>query len=93
MIRRLVNGFVHDLRPPHLHMFYSEADRMLSTSPTVFVARPAQETEDNVSPAQRERARTLIHRLPVAEGHVSKTSLRLLLQRRSCPVWMQHEDS
>ena len=32
----------------------------------------------------------LIHRLHVAGGHVSKTSLRLLLQRRGCPVWMQH---
>ena len=30
MIRRLVKGFVHDLRPPQLHMFLSEADRMLS---------------------------------------------------------------
>ena len=28
MIRRLVNVFVHDLRPPQLHMFLSEADRM-----------------------------------------------------------------
>ena len=45
MIRRLVNGFVHDLRPPRLHMFLSEADRMLTTSPAVFVASPAQETE------------------------------------------------
>ena len=32
MIRRLVNGFVHDLRPPQLHMFLSEADRILSSS-------------------------------------------------------------
>ena len=31
----------------------------------------------------------LIHRLHVAGGNVSKTSLRLLLQRRGCPVWMQ----
>ena len=38
MIRRVVNGFVHDLRPPQLHMFLSEADRILSSSPTVFVA-------------------------------------------------------
>ena len=38
MIRRLVNGFVHDLRLPQLHMFLSEADRMLSSSPAVFVA-------------------------------------------------------
>ena len=55
-----------------------------------FVASPAQETEDNVSPAERERVRKLIHRLHVARGHVSKTSLRLLLQRGGCPVWMQH---
>ena len=31
MIRKLVNVFVHDLRPPQLHMFLSEADRMLSS--------------------------------------------------------------
>ena len=49
MIRRLVNGFVHDLRPPQLHMFLSEADRILSSSPTVFVASPAQETEKDIS--------------------------------------------
>ena len=36
-IRRLVNGFVHDLRPPQLRMFLSEADRILSSSPAVFV--------------------------------------------------------
>ena len=86
MIRRWVNGFVHDLRPPQLHIFLSEADRLLSTSPAVSVASPAQETEDNVSPGERERVRKLIHRLHVAGGHVSKTSLRLLLQRRGCPV-------
>ena len=80
MIRRLVNGFVHDL----------EADRLLSTSPAGFVASPAEETEDNVSPAERERVRKLIYRLHVAGGHVSKTSLRLLLQRSGCLVWMQH---
>ena len=90
MIRRLVNGFVHDLRPPQLHIFLSEADRLLSASPAVFVASPAQETEDNVSPAERERVRKLIYRLHVAGGHVSRTSLRLLLHRRGCPVWMQH---
>ena len=32
----------------------------------------------------------MIHRFHVSGGHVSKTSLRLLLQRRGCPVWMQH---
>ena len=90
MIRRVVNGFVHDLRPPQLHMFLSEADHLLSVSPAVFVASPAQETEDHVSPAERERVQKLIHRLHVAGGHVSKTSLRLLLQRRGCPVWMQY---
>ena len=90
MIRRLVYGFVHDLRPPEPHTFLSEADRLLSVSPAFSVASPAQETEDNVSPAERERVRKLIHRLHVAGGHVSKTSLRLLLQRRGCPVWMQH---
>ena len=86
MIRRLVNGLVHDLRPPQLHMLLSEVDHLLSVFPAVFVAPPAQETEDQVSPAERERVQKLIHRL----GHVSKTSLRLLLQRRLCPVWMQH---
>ena len=89
MIRRLVNGFVHDLRPPQLHMFLSEADRILSSSPAVFVASSAQETEKDISPAERERVRKLIHRLHVSGGHVSKTRLRLLLQRRGCPVWMQ----
>ena len=71
-------------------MFLSEADRLLSASPAFFVVSPAQETEDHVSPAERERVRKLIHRLHVAGGHVSKTSLRLLLQRRGCLVWMQH---
>ena len=90
MIRRLVNGFVHDLRPPQLHMFLSEADRVLSSSPAFFVASSAQETEKDTSPAERERVRKMIHRLHASGGHVSKTSLRLLLQRRGCPVWMQH---
>ena len=89
MIRRLVNGFVHDLHPPQLHTFLSEADHLLSVSPAVVVASPAQETEDHVSPAERERVQKLIHRLHVAGHHVSRTSLRLLLQRRGCPVWMQ----
>ena len=66
MIRRLVNGFVHDLHPPQLHMFLSEADHLLSVSPAVFVASPAQETEDHVSPAEREHAQKLSHRLHVA---------------------------
>ena len=56
-------------------MFLSEADSLLSVSPAVFVAS--------------ERVRKLIGRLHVAGGHVSKTSLRLLLRRRGCPVWMQ----
>ena len=90
MIRRLVNGFVHDLRPYQLHMFLSEADRMLSSSPAVFVASPAQETEKDISPSERDRVRKLIHRLHVSGGHVSKRGFRLLLQRRGCPVWMQH---
>ena len=68
MIRRLVNGFVHDLRPPQLHIFLSEADRILSSSPAVIVASSAQETET----AERERVRKLIHRLHVSGGHVSK---------------------
>ena len=89
MIRRLVNGFVHDLRPPQLHMFLSEADRLLSASPAVFIASPPQ-TEDHFSPAERERVRTLIHRLHVAGGHVSETRLRLLLQRRGCPVCIHY---
>ena len=91
MIRRLVNGFVHDLRPPQLHML-SEADRVLSSSPAVFVASSAQETEKDISPAERERVRKLFRRLHVSGGLVSKTSLRLLLQRRGCPVWMQHTE-
>ena len=49
----------------------------------------AQETEKDISPSERERVRKLIHRLHVPGGHVSKTSLRLLLQRRGCPVWVQ----
>ena len=79
MIRRLVDGFVHDLRPRQLRMFLSEADRLLSASPAVLVAPPAHNNEDSVLPAERERVRKLIHRLHVAGGHVSKTSLRLLL--------------
>ena len=55
MIRRVVNGFGHDLRPPQLHMFLCEADHLLSVSPAFFVTSPAQETEDHVSPAERER--------------------------------------
>ena len=61
--------------------------RLLSASPAVFVACPVQETEGHVSEAERERIRKLIHLLHVAGGHVSKTSLRMLLQRRG---WMQH---
>ena len=57
--------------------------------PQFLVASSAQETEKDISPAERERVRKLIHRLHVSGGHVSKTSLRLLLQRRGCPVWMQ----
>ena len=71
-------------------MFLSEADRIWSLSPAVFVASSAQETEKDISPSERERVRKLIHRLHVSGGHVSKTSLRLLFQRRGCPVWMQH---
>ena len=69
--------------------FLSEVDRILSSSPAVFVASSAQETEKDISPAERERVRGLIRRLRVSGGHVSKASLRLLLQRRGCPVWMQ----
>ena len=46
---------------------------LLSAAPAVFVASPVQETEDNVSPAERERVRKLILRLHVARGHVLKT--------------------
>ena len=77
-IRRKENCFVHDLRPPQLHMFLSEADRILSSSPSVFVASSAQETEKDIAQAERERVRKLIHRLHVSGGHVSKTSLRLV---------------
>ena len=58
--------------------------------PQFLFASPAQETEKDISSAERERVRKLIHRLHDSGGHVSKTSLRLLLQRRGCPVWMQH---
>ena len=83
MIRRLVNGFVHDLRLPQLH-------RQKHVISRCFVASSAQETEKDIFPAERERVRKLIHRLHVSGGHVSKTSLRVLLQRRGCLVWMQH---
>ena len=79
MIRWLVNSFVHDLRTLQLHMFLAEADRILSSSPAVFVASSAQETEKDISPEERERVRKLIQRLHVSGCHVSKTSLRLLL--------------
>ena len=36
MIRRVVNGSVHALRPPQLHMFLSEADRLLSRNSRSF---------------------------------------------------------
>ena len=49
----------------------------------------AQKTEKNISPAERKRVRNFIHRLHVSGGHGSMTSLRLLLQRRGCLVWMQ----
>ena len=53
MIRRLVNDFVHDLRLSSApHVFWSEADHLLSVSPAVFVASPAQETEDHISTAE-----------------------------------------
>ena len=63
MSRRLVNGFVHDLHPCQLHLFLSEADLMLSSSPAVVVASSAQETERDIFPAERECVRKLIHRL------------------------------
>ena len=66
MIRRLVNGFVHDLRLHNFTLFLSEADGLLSTSPFVFVAAPAQETEQSVSPDERERVWKSIHHLHVA---------------------------
>ena len=92
MIRRLVNGFVHDLRPPQLHMCSSEADHLLSVSLAVFVASPLQLKKPKIMFRQheRERAQKLVHRLHVAGGLVSKTSLKLLLWRRGCRVWMQH---
>ena len=55
----------------------------------MFVTAPAQENEESVSPAERERVRKLIHRLHFAGGHVSKTSWRLVLHRRGGPGWMQ----
>ena len=67
--------------------FLSEADRILSSPSAVSVASSAQETEKDISPAERERVRKLIHRLHVSGG---QTSLRLLLRRRGCPDWMQH---
>ena len=92
MSRRLVNDFVHDLRPPQIHMFLTEADRMLSLHLPQFLLHPLHKKPRRIfPPAERERVRKLIHRLHVSGGHVSKTSLRLLLQRRGCPVWMQHK--
>ena len=67
-------------------MFLSEAERILSSSPAVFVASSAQETEKDISPVERERVRKLIHRLHVSGGHVSKTSLRLFLF--GCSKWL-----
>ena len=46
MIRRFVNGFVHDLHPPQLHMFLSEADRILSTSLAVFCCFPCSRNRE-----------------------------------------------
>ena len=43
MIRRLVNGLSMISVLPQLHMFLSEADRILSSFPAVFVVSSAQE--------------------------------------------------
>ena len=71
MIRRFVNGFVHDLRLPQLRMFLSEGDRILSSFPYI-------------SPGEQ---RFIVFTFRVVM--FVKTSLRLLFQRRGCPVWMQ----
>ena len=52
-------------------------------------ASSSAKTEKNISPAERERVRKKVQRLHVSGGHGSMTSLRLLLQRRGCLVWMQ----
>ena len=84
MIRRLVNGFVHDLRLPQLHMFFLKLIVFYPHLPQFLLLHLLKKTRGIFSPAERERVRKLIHRLHVSGGHVSKTSLRLLLQRRGC---------
>ena len=72
-----MNGFVHDLRPPQLHMFLSEADRVYPHLPQFLLHPLHKKTEKVISSAERERVRKLIHRLHVSGGHVSKTSDKL----------------
>ena len=55
-----------------------------------FLLHPLHKKPRRTFPQRNLSIRKLIHHLQVSCGHVSKTSLRLLLQRRGCPVWMQH---
>ena len=82
MIRRLVNGFVHDLRPPQLHVYFLKLIVFYPHLPQFLLLHLLKKPRRIFFPAERERVRKLIHRLHVSGGHVSKTSLRLLLQRR-----------
>ena len=81
MIRRLVNDFVHDLRLLRLHMFFGRKLTICCPYLLQFLLRLLLKKQKIIF-------RQL--NLHVAAGHVSKTSLRLLLQRRGCLVWMHH---
>ena len=85
MIRRVVNGFVHDLRPPQLHMFCRKLTiwcpdllqfllRLLLKKPKIIIRRL------NVSVFKK-----LIHRLHVDGGHVSKTSFEIVASASRLP--------
>ena len=87
-IRRLVNGFVHDLTPPQLTCFCL---KLIVFYPPLqqFLLLHLLKKPRRIFSSGTWSCSKLIHRLHVSGGHVSKTSLRLLLQRRGCPVWMQ----
>ena len=80
MIRRPVRHLVHDSRAQHLHMFVTEADNaliaFLASSPALLASANAQEPDENLTLAERQRVRKLTHHLHVVGGRVSKTSLR-----------------
>ena len=83
MIRRLVNGFVHDLRPPQLHMFLSEADLEDYTNKFIIEA-----------PVTRERSRQRQESMTAQElsmlrgvlGELSKCLLSFFLLDVSLPL-------